>query len=144
MNHNVPAVCQLRTMSSALVSCIFRPDDLWYNCQRWESGHGTATGGAMAQRRAKNRRTPDRPFRRHTPHHGERSRQHQCVHPRVQQLQRGNYVVTAAVFTVMGAIWCLLGSHATGQPAIKNRIARYQHVLIPAVPIVHGASIHLK
>ena len=98
----------------------------------------------MAQRRAKNRRTPDRPFRRHTPHHGERSRQHQCVHPRVQQLQRGNYVVTAAVFTVMGAIWCLLGSHATGQPAIKNRIARYQHVLIPAVPIVHGASIHLK
>lgn len=50
-------------------------------------------------------------------------------------------LVTSAVFAGMIALWCCLGYVLASRPYVKQRITRYQHVLVPAVLIALGLMI---
>ena len=54
------------------------------------------------------------------------------------------FAVTLLVFVVMLALWCYLGRKLADHPYIKDKIARYQHVLVPLVLIGLGISILAK
>lgn len=50
-------------------------------------------------------------------------------------------VVTVAVFAVMIGLWCYLGMVLAGWPYIRDKINRYQHVLVPLVLMGIGTAI---
>ena len=53
-------------------------------------------------------------------------------------------VVTSLVFGVMLALWCLIGFKLGNYPFIKNKIQKYQHIIVPIVLIVLGLFIILE
>lgn len=53
----------------------------------------------------------------------------------------GDFVVTILVFAAMVALWCYLGSILVSRPYIKEKITRYQHILVPVVLIALGLVI---
>jgi len=52
--------------------------------------------------------------------------------------------MTAGVFALMTALWCLLGIKLAKLPALGVRIRRYRHILVPAVLIALGIYILLE
>lgn len=52
--------------------------------------------------------------------------------------------ITILVFAAMLALWCWLGSILGNYPYIKEKIVRYQHVLVPVVLICLGFAILAK
>lgn len=54
------------------------------------------------------------------------------------------FIITLTVFAGMIALWCYLGLSLANYPYIKEKITRYQHILVPAVLIVLGLSILAK
>ena len=55
----------------------------------------------------------------------------------------GDFVVTV-VFAVMTALWCRLGLALAHQPLVKEKIERYQGVLVPVVLVGLGVAILVK
>lgn len=53
-------------------------------------------------------------------------------------------VLTSLVFGVMIALWCLIGFKLANYPFIKNKIQKYQHIIVPSVLIVLGLFIILE
>lgn len=53
-------------------------------------------------------------------------------------------VLTSLVFGVMIALWCLIGFKLANYPFIKNKIQKYQHIIVPSVLIVLGLLIILE
>lgn len=54
------------------------------------------------------------------------------------------FAITLIVFAGMLALWCYLGLTLADHPYIKDKITRYQHVLVPLVLIGLGVSILAK
>ncbi|MFQ9984889.1 MAG: cadmium resistance transporter [Lachnospiraceae bacterium] len=55
-----------------------------------------------------------------------------------------DFIITLAVFSGMTALWCYLGLTLANYPYIKQKITRYQHVLVPLVLIALGLAILAK
>lgn len=53
-------------------------------------------------------------------------------------------VLTSLVFGVMIALWCLIGFKLANYPFIKNKIQKYQHIIVPSVLIALGLLIILE
>ena len=56
----------------------------------------------------------------------------------------GDFVVILVVFAAMTALWCRLALALANQPLIKEKIKRYQGVLVPVVLVGLGAAILVK
>ena len=52
--------------------------------------------------------------------------------------------VTAGVFALMTALWCLLGARLANLPLLRSAVLRYRGRIVPAVFILLGLSILLK
>lgn len=50
-------------------------------------------------------------------------------------------VLTSLVFGIMIALWCLIGFKLANYPFIKNKIQKYQHIIVPSVLIALGLLI---
>lgn len=50
-------------------------------------------------------------------------------------------LVTAGVFAVMTALWCMAGLRLADYPLVRDVLRRYQHILVPAVLIGLGLFI---
>lgn len=55
-----------------------------------------------------------------------------------------DYIITSVVFAGMIALWCYWGLVLVNYPFIKEKIVRYQSILVPVVLIVLGISILVK
>ena len=55
----------------------------------------------------------------------------------------GELAVTAAVFTLLCGLWCLLGAKLASLPRVREGIGRWKGILVPAVFILLGLSILL-
>lgn len=55
-----------------------------------------------------------------------------------------DFAVTLVVFAVMVALWCYLGFSLANHPYIKEKILRYQHILVPFVLMALGLIILAK
>lgn len=53
-------------------------------------------------------------------------------------------VLTSLLFGVMVALWCLIGFKLANYPFIKNKIQKYQHIIVPSVLIILGLFIILE
>lgn len=49
--------------------------------------------------------------------------------------------VTAAIFAGMTALWCLAGYRLAGQTFIKERVRKYQDILVPVIFVLLGVWI---
>lgn len=55
-----------------------------------------------------------------------------------------DFMITLAVFAGMTALWCYLGLVLANYPYVREKITRYQHILVPVVLIVLGLAILAK
>ena len=63
--------------------------------------------------------------------------------PMFRSIGPADTVVTAGVFAVLIAVWCLAGSWLGGRPQVTAAVARFGHWLVPVVFIVIGLVIVL-
>lgn len=56
----------------------------------------------------------------------------------------GELAEALAVFAVMTALWCRLGYSLGNHPGIKEKIERYQHILVPLILSALGVIILAK
>ena len=55
-----------------------------------------------------------------------------------------DFIITIVVFIIMIALWCYFGFVLANYPYIKDKITRYQHILVPIVLISLGIIILVK
>ena len=51
---------------------------------------------------------------------------------------QADFAVAFLVFTAMLALWCYLGFALANYPCVKEKIARYQHILVPFLLMALG------
>lgn len=61
--------------------------------------------------------------------------------PLFSQYSLSDFLLTLFVFALMTALWCRLGSSAADHPYVRKVLARYKHIIVPAVLIVLGLLI---
>lgn len=57
---------------------------------------------------------------------------------------RWDFLIIIFIFTGMIGLWCYLGFVLINYPYIKDKILRYQHILVPVVLIILGLTILAK
>ena len=61
--------------------------------------------------------------------------------PLLASYDAAQVAVTAAVFALMTAVWCLVSRRLTDLPGLRSFLMRYKHIVVPVVLIALGVYI---
>lgn len=61
--------------------------------------------------------------------------------PLFSQYSLSDFLLTLAVFALMTVLWCFIGASIADFPYIRKKIARFRHIIVPAVLIMLGLHI---
>lgn len=53
-------------------------------------------------------------------------------------------IIAVLIFAALLAVWCFVGIKAASLPAIKNKLEKYKHIIVPIIFIALGVYIMVR